>query len=135
MGKGTIIAKKKVGNSGGIRDRYEYTRRNNYEKAQMNLDKIFISKFKNIKLKDIYSKLNITYQQGASLNLNARDVHRIKVELDRLIREIYDINNYKQYDLSKNYSYQKWDKHRNQEVEQGDRILLRESCYPELTDE
>lgn len=135
MGRGTIIAKKKVGNIGAIRDKYEYTRRNNMEKAQMNLDKIFISKFKNISIKQICDKHNISFSQASSLNLNARDIHIIKVELDRLIREMYDIKNYKDYDLSKNYSYQRWDKHRNKEIENGDRILLRESCYPELTDE
>lgn len=135
MGRGTIIAKKKVGNIGAIRDKYEYTRRNNMEKAQMNLDKIFISKFKNIRFADICRKLNIDPKNASALRLNARDTHRIKVELDRLIREMYDIKNYKDYDLSKNYSYQRWDKQRNKEIENGDRILLRESCYPELTDE
>ncbi len=135
MGRGTIIAKKKVGNIGAIRDKYEYTRRNNMEKAQMNLDKIFISKFKNIRFADICRKLNIDPKSASALRLNARDIHRIKVELDRLIREMYDIKNYKDYDLSKNYSYQRWDKKRNKEIENGDRILLRKSCYPELTDE
>lgn len=135
MGKGTIIAKKKVGNTGGRTDRYEYTRRNQLEKAQMNLDKIFISKFKNIKIGKICERLNIPAKQGCSLNLKAQDVHKIKVELDRLIREMYNIENYKKYDLSKNYSYGKWDKVRNAEMERGDRIQLMQDCYEdELTE-
>lgn len=136
MGKGTIIAKKKFGNTGGRTDRYEYTRRNNLAKAEMNLDKIFIAKFKNIKISTICDKFNIPRKQGNSLNLNARDIHIIKTELDRMIREMYDIENYRKYDLSKSYSYQRWGKTRNDEVERGKRIILKENCYEdELTDE
>ena len=136
MGKGTIIAKKKFGNTGGMRDRYEYTRRNNLAKAEMNLDKIFIAKFKNIKISSICRKFNIPVQQGSSLNLNARDIHTIKTELDRMIREMYDIESYKKYDLSKSYSYGRWDKERNERMENGTRVQLREDCYEDkLTDE
>ena len=134
--RGSIAPKKKVGNIGAIRDRYEYTRRNNYEKAQMNLDKIFIAKFKNIKIKDICKKLNIKEFKGYSLRLNARDIHRIKVELDRLIREMYDIKSYEGYDLSKSYMYNRGDKRRNREIAEGKTINLSKSCYEdELTDE
>lgn len=136
MSRGTIIATKKVGNTGGRTDRYEYTRRNNIAKAEMNLDKIFISKFKNIKIGSICDKFNIPRKQGNSLNLNARDIHKIKVELDRLIREMYDIENYRKYDLSKNYSYSHWDKVREKEIKEGKRIILGGSCYEEeLTEE
>ena len=134
MGKGTLV-NKHIGNTGHRNDRYEYTRRNNMAKAQMNLDKIFIAKFRNIKLRQICDKYNINYNQCSSLNLNARDLHIVKVELDRMIREMYDIKNYEGYDLSKNYSYRRWDKHRNKDIETGKRILLKEDCYPELTDE
>lgn len=133
--KGSIV-KKHVGNTGGMRDRYEYTRRNNLEKAQMNLDKIFISKFRNIRLSAVCDRLNISYHQARSLNLNAKDIHKLKVELDRLIREMYDIKNYEGYDLSKNYSYYRWSKDRNDQIESGKRILLRKDCYEdELTEE
>lgn len=133
MAKGTI-AKKHVGNTGGRTDRYEYTRRNNIAKAEMNLDKIFISKFKNIKISEICDKFGINKKRANSLTLNARDIHRIRVELDRLIREMYDIETYKKYDLSKSYSYERWGKVRNKQVEKGDRILLRESYYDNLTE-
>lgn len=131
--KGTI-AKKHIGNTGGRTDRYEYTRRNNYNKAQMNLDKIFISKFKNIKIPEICDRYNINKKRAGALTLNARDIHTIKVELDRLIREMYDIETYKKYDLSKSYTYQRWDKTRNKMIEKGDMILLNKSNYDDLTD-
>lgn len=136
VGKGTIIAKKKFGNTGGRTDKYEYTRRNNLAKAEMNLDKIFIAKFKNIKISSICRKFNIPVQQGSSLNLNARDIHIIKTEIDRLIREMYDIESYKKYDLSKSYSYGRWSKNRNDQMEKGTRVQLMQDCYEdELTDE
>lgn len=134
MGRGTIV-KTKIGNTGGRTDRYEYTRRHNLEKAQMNLDKLFIAKFKNIKIKYICEKLNIPVKQAQVLHLKPRDVHRIKVELDRLIREMYNIETYKGYDLSKNYSYSKWDKQRAEDVEKGTRVILEKNCYDELTEE
>lgn len=121
---------------GAKRDKYEYTRRNKMEKAQMNLDKIFISKFKNIKIRDICDKLNLDHKRANALNMNARDIHRIKVELDRLIREMYDIKNYEGYDLSKRYSYYRWGTYLNDEIERGDNIILHKSCYEdELTKE
>lgn len=130
------IRKTHIGNTGGVRkDVYEYTKRNQMTKIEMNLDKIFISKFMNIKFSEICDRLNISRKHARALNLNARDIHRIKVELDRLIREMYDIGTYKKYDLSKSYMYQRWDKKTNKQIERGDKILLRESCYPELTDE
>lgn len=132
---GGTLAKKHIGNIGGRTDRYEYTRRNNIAKAEMNLDKIFISKFKNIKISEICDKYGINKSRAASLTLNARDIHKIKVELDRLIREMYNIENYRKYDLSKSYSYHKWGKVNNEQVEKGERILLRESYYDNLTDE
>lgn len=134
MGKGAI-GKGRVNNIGAIRDKYEYTRRNNYEKAQMNLDKIFISKFKNIKISQICRKYNINVYKAHSLNLNARDIHILKVEIDRMIREMYDVKNYKDYDLSKTYLYGRYDKRRNKLIEEGKIIKLQKSSYEELTDE
>lgn len=134
MGKGTI-AKTKIGNIGGMRDKYEYNRRNARAKAELNLDKIFISKFRNIKYHKICDRLNINRKKANSLNLNARDVHRLKVELDRLIREMYDIKNYEGYDLSKTYAYRRDGRERDALVARGDKILLMGDCYDELTDE
>lgn len=133
--RGSIAPKKKVGNIGATRDRYEYTRRSYYEKAQMNLDKIFIAKFKNIKIREICKKHNINVSKAHLLNLNARDIHIIKVEIDRMIREMYNIDNYKDYDLSKTYLYHRYDKRRNQLMDEGKIIKLAKSTYDELTDE
>lgn len=128
------ISKKYVGSRSIRKDVYEYTKRNQMTKAEMNLDKIFISKFKNIRIYEICEQLGIDKDKAGALNLNARDIHRIKVELDRRIREIYDIKNYKGYDLSKSYLYQKWDKKTNKRIEEGKVILLRESYADTLTD-
>lgn len=129
------ISKKTAYRPTNRKDKYEYTRRNNMERAQMNLDKIFIAKFKNISIKEICRKLNISPKNGVALRLNARDIHRIKVELDRLIREIYDIKNYEGYDLSKSYTYYRWGKEMNKQIENGNEIILAGSCYDdELTE-
>ena len=133
MPKGKI-SKKYVGSKSVRKDVYEYTKRNQMTKAEMNLDKIFISKFKNIRIYEICEQLGINKDKASALNLNARDIHRIKVELDKRIRAMYDIKNYEGYDLSKRYLYQRWDKATNKSIEDGKTILLRESYADTLTD-